>query len=198
MTTKNSLQDLQIWLDQLEKDNSQLSLDFDINDTTTVGYGQAAQPALTISSIGTDTISLTDDWNLSSGTMGAVGSSATGQYNYTYGGGSSYPTITIGPNTLNSGQILTTGTNGLNWNDISPASHGTLQVKGDAEFDGDVKIKGKSIADTLEKLEERLAILKPNPELEDRWEELKELSKRYKELEKELIEKEKMWNILKR
>jgi hypothetical protein len=50
----------------------------------------------------------------------------------------------------------------------------------------------------FDKIEERLAILHPNPELEDRWEELKELSKRYKELEKEIIEKEKMWDILKR
>ena len=112
--------------------------------------------------------------------------------------GTSLPNITIGPNTLNSGQILTTGTNGVNWGNLSNVRQGTLQVKGDAEFEGDVKINGKSIADTLEKLEERLAILKPNPELEDRWEELKELSKRYKELEKELIEKEKMWDILKR
>ncbi len=198
MTTKNSLQDLQIWLDDLAKDDSQLTFDFDINDTTTIGYGQAAQPALTISSIGTDTISLTDDWNMSSGAVGAVGAATSAQYNYTYGGGSSYPTITIGPNTLNSGQILTTGTNGLNWNDLNNVRQGTLQVKGDAEFEGDVKINGKSIVDTLEKLEERLAILKPNHELEDRWEELKELSKRYKELEKELIEKEKMWDILKR
>jgi hypothetical protein len=71
-------------------------------------------------------------------------------------------------------------------------------VNGDAEFDGDVKIKGKSITEVFDKIEERLAILHPNPELEDRWEELKELSKRYKELEKEIIEKEKMWDILKR
>jgi hypothetical protein len=195
MTTKNSLQDLQIWLDDLAKDDSQLTFDFDTNNTKTVGYGQAAQPALTISSIGTDTISLTDDWNMSSG---AIGAATSAQYNYTYGGGSSYPAITIGPNTLNNGPILTTGTNGINWNDIGHVSPGALHVKGNAEFEGDVKIKGKSIADTLEKLEERLAILKPNPELEDRWEELKDLSKRYKELEKELIEKEKMWDILKR
>jgi hypothetical protein len=142
---------------------------------------------------------LSDDYSFS---IGAIGASASGQYNYTYNNvtsaGTSLPNITIGPNTLNSGQILTTGTNGVNWGNLSNVRQGTLQVKGDAEFEGDVKINGKSIADTLEKLEERLAILKPNPELEDRWEELKELSKRYKELEKELIEKEKMWDILKR
>lgn len=197
MTIKNSLQDLQIWLDDLSKEESQLSLNFSDDNMSTTGYG--AQPALTISAIGTDTISLSDDWNLSTG---AVGASVSGQYNYTYNNttsaGTPFPTITMSPNTLNSGQILTTGTNGLNWGGLSNVSPGTLKVNGDAEFEGDVKINGKSIADTLEKLEERLAILKPNPELEDRWEELKELSKRYKELEKELIEKEKMWDILKR
>jgi hypothetical protein len=50
----------------------------------------------------------------------------------------------------------------------------------------------------FDKIEERLAILHPNEKLEEKWEELKELSKRYKELEKEIIEKEKMWDILKR
>ena len=50
----------------------------------------------------------------------------------------------------------------------------------------------------LEKIDERLAILHPNPELEDRWDELKELGKRYKELEQEIIEKEKVWTILKK
>ena len=50
----------------------------------------------------------------------------------------------------------------------------------------------------LEKIDERLAILHPNPKLEDKWDELKELGKRYRELEQELIEKEKVWTILKK
>ena len=77
-------------------------------------------------------------------------------------------------------------------------SGGTLQVKGDAEFEGDVKLKGKSINKTLEKIEERLAILHPNTELEEKWERLRGLRKMYMELEQEIIEKEKMWDILKK
>ena len=73
-----------------------------------------------------------------------------------------------------------------------------LQVNGDAEFDGDVKIKGKDLMEILSKIEDRLAILHPNPELEGRWEELKELSKRYRELEAELLAKEQVWAILKK
>lgn len=62
----------------------------------------------------------------------------------------------------------------------------------------DIKIGDKSLLDTITKLEERLAILKPNEALEDRWEQLKELRRQYMELEKELLEKEKMWEILKK
>jgi hypothetical protein len=104
-----------------------------------------------------------------------------------------------------SGQVYTvTSTNGssASWadtitlnNDIKGAS---LQVKGDAEFEGDVTIKGKSIVDSLERIEERLAILRPNEELEEKWENLRALRNAYKELEAEIIEKEKIWSILKR
>lgn len=74
----------------------------------------------------------------------------------------------------------------------------TLEVKGNANFEGNVKIKGKDLAEMFDKIESRLAILHPNPELEDKWDELKELGKRYKELEAEIIEKEKVWGILKK
>jgi hypothetical protein len=62
---------------------------------------------------------------------------------------------------------------------------------------GDIKVSGKSLFEVIEKIEERLGILYPNPELETRWEQLKELRKQYQELEKYLLEKEKMWTILK-
>lgn len=102
-----------------------------------------------------------------------------------------------------SGQTLTTSGTGAswNWNTITtdPNLQGSsLQVKGDANFDGDVKIKGKSIADSLERIEERLAILYPNEELEEKWEQLRGLRKAYMELEAEIIEKQKMWDILKK
>jgi hypothetical protein len=99
-----------------------------------------------------------------------------------------------------SGQVLTSnGTSGSWITAADPNLKGaSIQVKGDAEFEGEVKIGGKNIKEMFEKIEERLAILHPNPELEDKWDELKELSKRYKELEAEIIEKEKVWAILKK
>jgi hypothetical protein len=48
-----------------------------------------------------------------------------------------------------------------------------------------------------EEVNKKLAILQPNPKLEEEWKELKELRQRYVELEKELTEKSKMWGILK-
>ena len=118
-----------------------------------------------------------------------------------------FPTISITGTTIGNidpGYIFTTNnTTGSSWNwgniTTDPNLQGTsIQIKGDAEFDGEVTIKGKNIADMFAKIEERLAILHPNEKLEDKWDELKELGKRYKELEAEIIEKEKMWNILKK
>jgi hypothetical protein len=63
--------------------------------------------------------------------------------------------------------------------------------------EADLKIGDRSLKDFMNKVEERLNILHPNAALEDKWNELAELGKRYRELETEILEKEKMWNILK-
>jgi len=121
--------------------------------------------------------------------------------------GDSFNTDAVGTVTIGTVTVPNNNSNGLYWglngtsNVIStdPSLKGnTLSVKGNAEFEGEVTIKGKSLTTTLDKIEERLAILHPNPELEDRWDELKELGKRYKELEQEILEKEKVWAILKK
>ena len=97
-----------------------------------------------------------------------------------------------------------TGTSPLIWNTsdhitIGPTCHGrTLLVGGDAEIEGKLVVGGKNIADSLEKIEKRLAILHPNPELEARWDSLRELAEKYRELEKEILEKEQIYNILKK
>ena len=143
-------------------------------------------------------INLSDDTmdtiTISSNALGASGSSiaGTGLY-WGMNGTSASPSL---------GQVYTTNGTSSGWGNISlaePALNGaTLKVNGNADFEGEVTIKGKSLTDMIDKIEERLAILHPNPELEDRWDELKELGKRYKELEQEIIEKEKVWNILKK
>lgn len=74
----------------------------------------------------------------------------------------------------------------------------TLKVSGDAEIEGELKLQGVSLSSRLDKIEERLGILRPNDSLEEKWEELKALGERYRELEKEILEKEKIWDLLKR
>lgn len=96
----------------------------------------------------------------------------------------------------------TTGTNTLSYpyiTDTISVGHTTLPLKvhGDVEIDGALKVGGKNIGETLEKIEQRLAILHPNPELEEKWENLRGLRKMYMELEQEILEKEKIYNILK-
>jgi len=110
-------------------------------------------------------------------------------------------TITTG-STVTGGQYLYSNGTSPVWHDsISISNHqnpGTLQVKGDAVFEGDIKLNGKSLGKTLTKLEERLAILHPNEKLEVKWEKLRELRKQYMELEADILEKEQIMEILKR
>ena len=114
---------------------------------------------------------------------------------------SQYPYTVTSTGSSSSGQYLQS--NGINstWTSptwaVSDYANSSLQVRGHANFEGDVKIKGKSIIDLINNIEQRLAILHPNTELESKWEDLKKLGDMYRQLEQEIIEKEKMWAILK-
>lgn len=64
--------------------------------------------------------------------------------------------------------------------------------------DGDLKIGDRSLKDFMDRVEDRLAILHPNEALEDKWEQLKDLRRQYEALEKDILEKEKIMEILKK
>jgi hypothetical protein len=83
-------------------------------------------------------------------------------------------------NTLSSGDVL--------------ISNGKLKVNGD---DADIQIGEVSLKKFMEDVNMRLNIMQPNTKLEKDWEELRELGDQYRQLEKELIEKAKVWDILK-
>ena len=76
--------------------------------------------------------------------------------------------------------------------------YNTLSVKGNADFDSDITVKGRSLTEFMESVEQRLNILRPNTELEKEWDQLRELGEQYRELEKQLTEKSQMWNTLKK
>ena len=101
------------------------------------------------------------------------------------GGSGSY--ITAGASAGSATTIYTTN----NTNTVNPYiinnSGSTLgiSVKGDAEFDGNVKIKGRDVAKLFEKIEDRLAILMdPDPEKLKKYQALKKAYDHYKLLEK--------------
>lgn len=73
-----------------------------------------------------------------------------------------------------------------------------LKVAGDAEFEGEVKIRGVKLDERLNAIEERLGILRPNNDLEGKWEKLKALGEEYRRLEQEILEGESIWATLKK
>jgi hypothetical protein len=78
-------------------------------------------------------------------------------------------------------------------NPLKGSNAGQLDLNGD---NADIKINGQSLSTWMKTVDQRLAILRPDPELEAEWEELKQLSNRYRELEQEITEKMKTWEII--
>ena len=152
------------------------------------GY-DAAQPYDDIAySSGIDTITL------SPSTYGVESLTVPTTYTTTRIGSLSNNTVSTGGYTVVSGA----GT-GHNWNTVA-SNNNTVEINADGmkiKEGGDITIGGKSLSEAIDKIEERLGILNPNPELEERWDKLKELRKQYIEMEKDLLEKEKIMKILK-
>jgi hypothetical protein len=98
-----------------------------------------------------------------------------------------------------SGQIYTITSNGTSaWgNSVNTTSISSpLVVNGDATIEGELILRGVSLSERLDKIDERLGILHCNEELESKWENLRGLRQAYMELEAEIKEKEKVWSIL--
>jgi hypothetical protein len=62
----------------------------------------------------------------------------------------------------------------------------------------DIKFGNVSLKDFMEKVSLRLNMMVPNPELERQWDELRTLGEAYRAVEKECMDKAKVWDILKR
>jgi len=91
--------------------------------------------------------------------------------------------------------IWTTNTTASPTYTISSAKpSNTISIQGE---DADLEINGKSMKTWMERVEQQLNILTPNPELETEWNELKRLGDRYRKLEKKCREKADMWKKLK-
>ena len=144
----------------------------EVNTIDLSGYG-AAQPYDNVSycDYGTDTFTIDNS------TMNSMYSSGTITLPTT--------TITNGGNTIgatgSSGQFYTTGTNGHNWNNLP-----TVNITGtgiDMAAGTDISIDGKSLKTFMNKMEERLAILVPDPSKLEKFEALKKAYEHYKLME---------------
>jgi len=60
----------------------------------------------------------------------------------------------------------------------------SLDVNGDANFEGDIKWKGRSLTNMIETIEKRLAILTPDPKKLEKYEALQKAYDHYKLMEK--------------
>lgn len=106
------------------------------------------------------------------GTVTLTGAGASSSpYTYT-ATGTSYITSTGGYNGIGINPILTTNSN-----------QSAITVKGDAEFEGEVKIKGRDLGEFMETLEKRLAILQPDPKKLEKFEALRKAYDHYKLME---------------
>jgi hypothetical protein len=85
--------------------------------------------------------------------------------------------------TPSSGSWLTSNGSGSTVYTSSNLNGSNLKVSGDAEVDGDIKIKGKSLGEFMDTLERRLAILTPDPDKLAHFEALKKAYNHYKVLE---------------
>ncbi len=74
----------------------------------------------------------------------------------------------------------------------------TIKVNGDAEFSGNITWQGRDMREWFATIESRLSILQPNPELEENYDKLKKLGDQYRALEKQLLEQQRTFDILKK
>ena len=91
------------------------------------------------------------------------------------------------------GEIKLARYNGDMWIDENTSS--VVKLEGP---NADIKINGASLNETLRGIQDRLNILTPNAALEEEWESLRCLGEQYRLLEKEILEKQQVWALLKK
>jgi len=122
-----------------------------------------------------------------------------------YETGSTQDTFTFSDDTITlsnvaypylSGTGLQYDSNAQIWASSTDWGKGSGQIHLDGEG-ADIKVNGKSLMESIQKIEERLNILTPNANLEQEWAELKALGDKYRELEKHILAKQATWDKLK-
>jgi hypothetical protein len=112
------------------------------------------------------------------------------------GGGSGASTVTVSNPVLMGGAVIGPSNGSGNW--TQTVTPGKIHVQGDAVFDGNISWQGRDMREWFASVESRLGMLRPNLELEEGWEELANLRQQYVELERKLLEQQRVFDILKK
>lgn len=154
-------------LPRLEEILAEWDMDKDL--TQTMGY----EPKTGI--LGDDTITITNTLN---------NMSLSSPYTVTGAIGTSFPNT-----------IWTTGTGATTapWLSSNPTG-AKIQLDGES---ADIVVNGWSLVDAVKRIEQRLGLFQPNPELETEWEELRVLGEQYRQLEQHIRDKQATFDRLK-
>jgi hypothetical protein len=107
-------------------------------------------------------------------------------------------TITLDPSYVSTGISTNWSTSDYGIYSINHSPGVNITGDGiDMKPETDIKIGDRSLKDFMDKVEDQLAILRPAPELEEKWDKLKELRRQYEECKQDILEKEKIMKILK-
>lgn len=88
------------------------------------------------------------------------------------------------------------GTNTAPWMTSTLSQMSAPKIKLDGEG-ADIEVNGWSLVDAVKRIEERLGLYQPNPELEREWEDLHELAEQYRRLEQHIRDKQATFDRLK-
>jgi len=106
--------------------------------------------------------------------------------------------ISPSQNIVVNGGVTTGIATSANWstaNTLNVPISGRMELRGNQ---ADIVINDVSLNDTLRSIQDRLCMLRPNCELEADWDQLRELGEQYRELEKQLMEKQRAWDLLRK
>ena len=106
--------------------------------------------------------------------------------------------ISPSQNIVVNGGVTTGIATSANWstaNTLNVPVSGRMELRGNQ---ADIVINGVSLNDTLRSIQDRLCMLRPNRELEADWDQLRDLGEQYRKLEKQLIQKQRAWDLLRK
>lgn len=171
-------------LDTIELDFSGTSTNgFSATDISSIDLsGAAAQPVYTLDTMNYDTISYSgaNISTISLPTSGGGGAIGAGPYTFTTSG-------TAGGGGGGSGYTISTSAGNYVWNTTTTAVDPSVHIGHhgiDMQADADIKIGDRSLKEFMTKMEERMAILIPDPKKLEKFEALKKAYEHYKLMER--------------